>query len=73
MRIFLAGKLGNITKNKTNGLTEIEIALKGSVEDAGINSKESYMRGTLCVKHMIADKLKIGEELVVEINSKESE
>lgn len=73
MRIFLKGKLGNITKNKTNGLAEIEVSLRGSVEDAGPNSKESYLNGTLSIKQLVADKLKIGEELAVEINSLESE
>lgn len=66
MKIKLKGQIGSIAKSENS--TSIVLNFKGSVSDAPINAKEASLMGTLIVKPLVADKLRIGSEVTVEIS-----
>ena len=69
MKITLKGRLGDITKQ--DGNTNITLSLKGKVDAEGLatTAKESLMLATLHIREVVADKLKIGQDLIVTIET----
>lgn len=72
MKITLKGKIGTITKDGS-GTTTIALKIRGKVAKGNPYATEALMDGTLHLKDVIADQLKIGEELTVLVSSSDEQ
>ena len=70
MRIVLTGKFGNVIKTD-DAKTHIIVECDGAVQDVGPTAKEAFFDGNLILKPFIADQLKIGQRLLITIETVE--
>ena len=70
MKIVLNGKFGNVVK-VDDSKTHIAVKSDGSVQEAATTAKEALFDGTLILKPFIADQLKIGQRVLITIETVE--
>lgn len=70
--ITYKGKVGNIEKMPST-LVRITMALSGNVNDVAPTAKETTLDGVIVLKSMVANHLKIGSTLKVEVTIEDPE
>jgi len=70
MKVVLTGKFGDVVKIN-DSKTNIAIKCDGSVLDTPTTAKEALFDGSLIIKPFIADQLKIGQRVLITIETVE--
>jgi len=71
MKAKLKAKI--VAVNRINGSTELTIESNGKAETTNINAQEASLDGHLILKSLVADKMKLGAIITINISDEEED